>query len=293
MSGEPIEVSVVIPTFNSEHTIGPTLESLTKQRTGRSWEVVVADNGSDDGTVDVVESFRDRLPKLTLVDTSDKRGISHARNRASAASTGPYLAFLDADDQVSENWVEGIARALERVESAATPRDHALLNEPWVQETRDPPTPDGIQQNWFPPYLPHTGAGGLGIRRELHEQIGGFDETFIACEDNDYCFRIQLAGGRLGSVEGAFYYYRFKDSMRGIFRQAFVYAEETARLQRRYRQRGVRPIGAWKWPFRYWPTIAKTLPTVYRKGGRARLAWVVGWELGRYSGSFKHRVFSI
>jgi GT2 family glycosyltransferase len=293
LNASQVEVSVVIPTFNSGNTIGDTLESLVAQVTDRTWEVVVADNGSTDDTNQVIESFHGRLPRLTLVDTSDRRGISHARNRASASADGGYLAFLDADDQVDERWVDAVAKALERYDSAATPRDHDRLNAPWVRETRDPPTPDGLQHNWFPPYLPHTGAGGLGIRREMHEAIGGFDEEFLACEDNDYCFRIQLAGGTLGTAEGSIYYYRFKDTIRGIFRQAFIYAEETARLQRKYRRRGVRTAKAWQWPIRYWPTIARSLPRIYAKGGRARLAWVVGWELGRYSGSFKHRVFSI
>jgi len=293
MTAGEVEVSVVIPTFNSEPTIGGTLESLARQETARSWEVVVADNGSTDDTVAVIESFRDRLPSLTVLDASDRRGISYARNCASAVSRGRYLAFVDSDDQVEEGWIDAVAKALDRYEAAATPHDHDRLNAPWVRETRDPPTPDGLQQNWFPPYLPHTAGGGMAVRREIHESLGGFDETFVACEDNDYCFRIQLAGGKLGTVEGAVYYYRLKDTIRGIFRQAFLYAEETARLQRKYRRRGERRGKAWRWPIRYWPAIARSLPRVHTKGGRARLAWLVGWELGRYSGSLKHRVFSI
>jgi glycosyltransferase involved in cell wall biosynthesis len=293
VTGDSVDVSVVIPTFNSGKTIGPTLESLERQQWDGSWEVIVGDNGSSDDTVAVVDSFRDRVPGLRVVDASAKPGISFARNQASAVARGRNLAFCDADDQVNEVWVAAMARTLEVYESAATPRDHNLLNEPWVSSTRDPPTPDGLQENWFPPYLPHTGAGGLGVRREVHEAIGGFDENFVACEDNDYCFRIQLEGGRLGTAEGAIYYYRFKDTVSGIFRQAFIYAKETARLQRKYRQRGVRTRKIWQWPIRYWPTILRELPRIGTKAGRARLAWLVGWELGRYSGSFKHRVFSI
>ena len=177
------------------------------------------------------------MPSLRIVDASERQSIGYARNQGVEAASGRLIAYCDADDAVSEGWLEAIAAGLARYGGVATPRDHDLLNEDWVRDS-DPPTASGYHENWYPPYLPHTGSGGMGVRRELHEAIGGFDESFSSCEDNDYCFRLQLEGVELGSVEGAVYHYRFKDTIRTIFRQAYWYSEDNARIQRQYRSRG-------------------------------------------------------
>jgi glycosyltransferase involved in cell wall biosynthesis len=286
------ELSVVIPARNAADTIGVQLESLARQRFDRPWEVVVVDNGSADDTRAVVESFADRLPRLRIVDASDRQGIGYARNRGVEAAGGMLIAYCDADDAVSEGWLEAIAAGLGRYGGVATPRDHDLLNEDWVRDSRDPPTPSGYHENWYPPYLPHTGSGGMGIRRELHEAIGGFDESFSSCEDNDYCFRLQLEGVELGTVEGAVYHYRFKDTVRAIFGQAYWYSEDNARIQRQYRSYGA-PPKRWTWAIKYWPALLGALPGVVTKRGRARIAWTLGWELGRLFGSVKYRVLAV
>jgi O-antigen/teichoic acid export membrane protein/glycosyltransferase involved in cell wall biosynthesis len=288
-----VDLSVIIPARNAAATIGAQLDSLTRQRWDGRWEVVVVDNGSTDDTAEIVRTFSDRLPSLRVIDASQRKGISYARNRGVAAARGRLIAFCDADDEVSDGWVEAIARGLERHAAVATPRDHDRLNEKWIRESREPPTPTGLQENWFPPYLQHTGTGGLGIRRELHEAIGGFNETLRSCEDNDYCFRLQLHGGDLGHVEGAVYHYRFRSSGLGIFRQAYWYAEQNAKLQRMYRGTGGPAPRRWSWPVKYWPVIVKALPGVVHRSGRVRLAWILGWELGRIWGSVRYRVLAI
>lgn len=288
-----VDLSVIMPARNAAETIGTQLLSLARQRWDGRWEVVVVDNGSTDGTAELARAFADRVPSLRVIDASQKVGISYARNRGVEAAHGRLLAFCDADDEVSDGWVAAIARGLERHAAVATPRDHDRLNAKWIRDSRQPPTPTGLQDNFFPPYLQHTGTGGLGIRRELHEAIGGFDETLESCEDNDYCFRLQLHGGDLGHVEGVLYYYRFRSSARGIFRQAYWYAEQNAKLQRMYRGTGGPAPRRWTWPVKGWPEIVKALPGAVHRSGRVRLAWVVGWELGRIWGSLRYRVLAI
>ena len=285
----PCELSVVIPARNAAATIGVQLESLARQRFDLPWEVVVVDNRSTDETRAIVQSFADRLPRLRIVDASGRQGIGYARNQGVEAAGGRLIAFCDADDAVSDGWLEAIAAGLARYGGVATPRDHDLLNDDWVRDSRDPPTPSGYHENWYPPYLPHTGSGGMGIRRKHHEAIGGFDESFSSCEDNDYCFRLQLQGVELGTVEGAVYHYRFKDTLRAMFRQAYWYAEDNARVQRQYRSYGARPK-RWTWAIKNWPALLRAVPGVVTKSGRARMAWMLGWELGRIRGSVKYRV---
>jgi O-antigen/teichoic acid export membrane protein/glycosyltransferase involved in cell wall biosynthesis len=292
-ASEQAEVSVVIPARNAAAMIVTQLESLARQRFDRPWEVIVVDNASTDDTVAVARSYADRLPALVVLRAPEGHGISYARNRGVEAARGRLIAFCDADDEVSEDWLAAVTRGLERYGAVATPRDHDRLNRAWVRESRDPPTPDGLHRNWYPPYLPHTGGGGMGVRRDVHEAIGGFDESLSSCEDNDYCFRLQLQGVELGPAEGAVYYYRFKDSIGAIFRQAYWYAEQHALLQRMYRTDEFDPPRRWTWPVKNWSVIVRALPGIGHKGGRARLAWLVGWEVGRIWGSVRHRVLAV
>jgi glycosyltransferase involved in cell wall biosynthesis len=286
----PVTLSVLITCLNAADTIGGQLEALAAQRWSEPWEVVVADGGSTDETLGVVESFTERLPGLRVVDASDRRGIAHGFNVAAAASRGAYLAFCEADDEVGAGWVSAVAEALRANELVGCPGEPTKLNPSWILASRE--TTPRLERVWFPPFLEHASTLGLGIRRVLFERIGGFDEEFRAMQDADLCFRAQLAGAELVLAPDAVVHYRFRTAFRDIYRQARLYAECFAQLQRKYQPAGTRPRGAWKWPFSHWRPILRQLGGVGDRAGRARLAWLLGWQMGRFRGSVKHRVLA-
>ena len=89
-----VVLSAIIPCLNAADTIGVQLDALSKQKWDKPWEVIVADNGSSDDTVKIVEYYQDRFQRLRIVDASDKKGPSHARNVGADASNAELLAFL-------------------------------------------------------------------------------------------------------------------------------------------------------------------------------------------------------
>jgi glycosyltransferase involved in cell wall biosynthesis len=111
-----MKLSVVIPCFNAASTLGTQLEALARQRYNQDWEVIIADNGSTDGSLAVAESYKSRLPGLRVVDSSDRRGAAHARNIGALNSTGDHLLYCDADDEVAPGWMAAMAEALSRHE---------------------------------------------------------------------------------------------------------------------------------------------------------------------------------
>ncbi|HEY7707471.1 MAG TPA: glycosyltransferase [Gaiellaceae bacterium] len=285
-------VSVIVPCLNAADTIGGQLDALARQEWDEPWEVVVADNGSTDGTREVVARWADRLPGLRVIDASARQSAGHAMNRGVEEARGESVTFADADDEVGEGWLAALGTALREHEFVACRQDHAKLNEPWVQASREQRFDTGLPTTYFPPYLPYTGAGALGIRKELHERAGGFDEG-LYLEDLDYCLRVQLLGPRLHFVPDAVIHYRFRDSLGGIFRQAYNYGRGMAAVQRKHKPRGTRFPGQRKWLVTGWKPVLLELPNARRKGGRARLAWILGGQLGRYRGSFEHRVLAV
>src|SRR5258706_4249279 len=109
----PPRLSVIIPCFNSEATLGAQLSALAAQSSTYAWEVLVADNGSRDGTAALAKSFRDRLPALRIVDASATRGAAYARNAGAQAAQGSALLFCDADDEMAAGYLETMGRALD------------------------------------------------------------------------------------------------------------------------------------------------------------------------------------
>jgi GT2 family glycosyltransferase len=254
---------------------------------------LLVDNGSTDGSVEVAEHYRDRLPALRVVDASARAGQAFALNEGVRAAASEAIAFCDADDEVGEGWVAAVGDALTRHDFVSCRQDPVKLNEPWVAATREAAFADGLPRLWFPPYVTHAGSGAMAIRRAVHEAIGGFDESMPCLFDTDYSVKAQLAGFELVFVPEAVVHYRYRATLRGIFDQARRYAEQMARIQRRYKSPGERVAGQRTWLVEGWRPLLGTLPQLGRRAGRARLAWHVGWQIGRYAGSVRYRVLAV
>ena len=164
-----MKLSVVIPCLNGAATIGEALDGLAAQSWDGDWEIVVADNGSNDATAEVLESYRETLPNLRVVDASARRGQSFAMNIGAELAQGEWLAFCDADDIVGEGWLPAGARELARHELIAYAQDEARLNPPWLQESRERIFSVTLPTTWFPPYAPFSGAGCMAMHRSVFE----------------------------------------------------------------------------------------------------------------------------
>lgn len=285
-------LTVVVPCLNEEETIGGQLSALAAQEWERPWEVLVVDNGSDDGSVAVVESFRGRVPGLRVVDASEKRSQAHALNVGAHEALADAVAFCDADDEVAPGWVAAMGDALREHELVGCAADGTKLNEPWVRDVRVL-DPDEASRLWFPPYLPFAGSGGLGVHRRIHDQAGGFDESMPVLFDVDFCVRAQKLGAGFFHVPEAVIHYRFRHAWREIFGQARKYALYGAYLQKRHKPAGTGFPGLAKWAFTGWRPVLGSLARIWSRGTRAKLAWQLGWLLGRLHGSLRYRVRAV
>lgn len=190
---EPL-VSVVIPAYQAARTLPLCLEALSRQGSDRgSWEVIVVDDGSTDGSGDIAAALG------AIVVRQENRGASAARNRGAAQARGELLVFIDADCIPGPDLVQGHVRAFRESGGGAFVGgaiEHYRPGACWVSYCdhyasawymQDPRAPrDGVR-----PYLHTT---NLGIPRRLHDAIGPFDESLATGEDVDYCGRAQEAG---------------------------------------------------------------------------------------------------
>lgn len=127
-SNKPL-VSVITPAYNAERFIGETIESVLKQ-TYSKWEMIIVDDKSTDRTVEIVESYMEKDPRIKLIKLEKNSGSAIARNTAMDNAKGRYLAFLDSDDV----WME---EKLERQLQFMKENDIAFSFTKYVRMTED------------------------------------------------------------------------------------------------------------------------------------------------------------
>jgi glycosyltransferase involved in cell wall biosynthesis len=284
-----MKFSVIIPCLNAARTIGAQLEALADQHCDELWEVIVSDNGSTDQSLEIVNGFRNRLPTVSIVDASDRRGAAHARNVGARTARGESLLFCDADDEVAPGWLSAMADALSKYDFVACRVDFGKLNEPWMKSMfQDHQQTRGLQKASYAPYLEHAGGGTLGVKKYVHESVGGFDESLTAHEDTDYCFRIQLSGVKLHFETTALLNIRCRNMLSGAFRQASLWAEQTVFLSRKYQPCKSNDGVEWRSFVKAGRRLLLSAPQLRSRIGRALWVWDLGWQVGRLKGSFKY-----
>jgi len=181
----PGMVSCVIPVYNGERFLGEALESVFAQ-TFSHYEVVVVDDGSEDGTPTILKGYGDRIRSLR----QDNQGPSAARNLGMRESRGEFISFIDADDLWVDNKLE-VQMARIR-ESPNLELVSGQMKSFWVPELEEE-----AQQLETHPF--HAARAVLSpctvlFRRTLAKRIGGFDVRLRHGEDTEWFMRMMKSG---------------------------------------------------------------------------------------------------
>ena len=213
-------VSVIIAAYNAEETLDAQLDALERQTADFSFEVLVCDNGSTDGTAALTRRRMQRTPHLRLIDASARRGPGAARNAGARAARAPFLVFCDADDVVADDWL-----ALMHGSLSEAPFVSGTSRRPELNSRPENPTyfDWSLYRMPFFPYLAGAGAGNMGIHKAVFDEVGGFDETLRTGEDLDLCWRVQLAGYPLIANDSAIVNVSNRTGLRATMRQGFGY----------------------------------------------------------------------
>jgi glycosyltransferase involved in cell wall biosynthesis len=287
-----MKLSVIVPCYNAATTIVETLEALLPQDPGVPWELIVADNGSTDCTRELVRNYVARHERMRLVDASRRRGPGPARNVGAAAAQGELLAFCDADDVASDTWLKEITAGIEEFGFVASRMDSFRLNDPVVARQKSSLQSKGLMHYDYVEFLPHAGTSGMGVRKELHEKVDGFDEAFECCEDCDYCWKLQLAGHQLVFLPEALIHVRFRNQIRGHLRQARQWGKYNVLLVKKYRRLGM-PKPGWRAAYREWSRLLGHLRRIRNPVERTRFLWNGSFRLGHVIGSLRYGCFAL
>jgi GT2 family glycosyltransferase len=275
-----------MPVRDAADLVAHQLAALQAQ-TYADFEVVVADNGSTDHTVETVHRAAGSL-RLRVVDASQRPGVSHARNVGARHATAAKILFCDADDVAYPGWVAGLAAALDEADLVGGHLEVTGVNPPRVLGWSGSPTHKGLPVTMR--YLPYAVGANLGLRRAVLDCVGEFDESYVGGhEEVDLAWKAQHAGMRLGFAPDAVIHYRLRGSLRGMARQRYWYGRSYAQLYRAFRGSGVTPTPLRR-ELRFYVMLVRSLPRDVRHGRFGFWLGTAAWTMGRLAGDFRFRV---
>jgi glycosyltransferase involved in cell wall biosynthesis len=194
----PPTVSVVIPAYNEATYIDRLLAALSLQDF-KDFEVIVSDAQSQDGTRQVVDSFKGKLD-IEFIE-APPRGPAHGRNVGASKAKGEWLLFFDADVDLDDPaFIRNLLRGVEEKGWNTSSGQLKVSGNSWLAKL-------GHSQGYmnFAAHTKHPIAQGYCIitRRKIFESSGGFNEKIRYGEDNDYVTRTAKYG--FGFVKNAHY----------------------------------------------------------------------------------------
>ena len=180
-------VSVIIPTYNRAAMIKRAVASVLQQ-TYTDFEVIVADDGSNDDTGDSLRHLSEKVKYVFL----EHGGRSYARNHALRLATGTYIAFLDSDDEFFPHTLGTQIEQLEKNLDYGMVYGQAIcVNEQGEQITIYPADASGWIYDRVAFYIPLTIIlPTVMVRKSVLDRVGGFDEKMERFEDTDMWRRI-------------------------------------------------------------------------------------------------------
>jgi GT2 family glycosyltransferase/glycosyltransferase involved in cell wall biosynthesis len=205
----PVDVSIIIPVHNKWHFTRACLNSIleTSSCDDISCELILADDGSSDETVQATQSY----PGLKVVKTEKNVGFLRNCNNAAQHARGRHILFLNNDTVVLPGWLTHLYRTLEDEESVAITGSKLLYPDELIQEAGGVLFNDGTAQNIGRGYKRFTpvfnikretdyiSGASILVRKSFWDSVGGFDERYkhAYCEDSDLAMTARSRGLRV------------------------------------------------------------------------------------------------
>ena len=222
------EVSIIIPTYNSEAYVAQAIESVLHQ-TYINFEIILVDDASTDSTLEIVNNFDDE--RLKVISNKQNRGVSYARNCGIKAAKGNWIALLDSDDWYAPERLEKLLFVAHKEKANLVADDLNLIRDrelqPWstlLQENEreiplikiidaiefvvsDRPNPINAKRNWSLGY-----TKPLIERKFLLQHNIEYDENIHVGEDFVLYLECLRHQARFALVSQPYYYYRTRET---------------------------------------------------------------------------------
>lgn len=214
-----LDFSIVIVSYNTKKILDDCLKSVIKHTKNINYEIIVVDNGSQDGSVDLVKSYTKKFAQVILVDTKENLGFGIGNNRGVEVARGKHLLFLNSDTLFIDNALEKVlgdlqddkigvysCRLLNSDKSIQASGGYfpTLLNVfAWQLFIDDLPVIKSYIHSFHPslsyykknPLLDWVTGAFMIVPKSVFLEAGGFDKNiFMYTEEMELCYRISRLG---------------------------------------------------------------------------------------------------
>ena len=244
MSQGPV-VSIIIVTYNNADVIGGCLQALVRQRFC-SFEVLLVDNASQDGTLAIVEreqgAFATRNISLQILPQTVNFGFAGGNRLGAEVAAGEMLVLLNPDTEAAAEWLQQLVEAAAADSSVGIAASKLLVydsgridsaGDGCMTSGRGFKRGEGHEASCYvrQEYVFGACGGAMLIKKAVVEDIGFLDERFfLIYEDVDFCFRSRLAGWKTLFVPGAIVYHKVRTSICHLSDIAVYYSVRNAKL---------------------------------------------------------------
>jgi len=252
------KVSVVVCAYNAESTMAACLDSLQQLRYP-AYEVVVIDDGSTDRTGWIADQYEG-----VHVVHQENLGLSAARNVGIAASTGEIIAFTDSDCVVDPDWLHYLVATFLSSGQPAVGGPNLAPPEDSLVATCVAASPGGpLHVLLNDEEAEHIPGCNMAFRREVLEEIGGFDPIYRAAGDDvDLCWRLQERGYRIGFSPAAMVWHFRRNTVKAYVGQQRGYGKAEGLLYFRHPQR-FNALGYSRWRGRIYGGIYSLFTSLF------------------------------
>lgn len=211
------KVSLVMPVFNTRRYVGEAVASVLAQR-WRDWELIVWDDGSDDGAGDAARHAAGDDPRIRLFRSDANHGTTYTLNQAFAKAQGTYFGVIDSDDRLHPDALRQTVAHLDR-----RPKIGLVYTRYRVMDERGNPGLVGTRCRIS--YDPNRLLLDFMVyhfrlfRRRWFEHVGGFDESYRYAQDYEFCLRMSEVTP-IRQVPRVLYDYRVHDRSVSLSRRS-------------------------------------------------------------------------
>lgn len=204
------KISVVLTTKNEEKNIGELLKNLVKQED--PYEVIIVDSESTDRTREIIQEYSQKHDQIKLFDFPGTRAES--MNHGIKQATGEAVAFIGGDDIADKNWLREVRKGLNKsdiIVGSLVSRDQERVK-----------NIENVKLFHKGVNISYPGTNTI-YKKEILDELGGFDSWFSSAEDLEINYRAVDAGYKIGQHKDAKVYYRPRNSPMAFVKQSFWY----------------------------------------------------------------------
>lgn len=240
MPGEAISISIVVPCRNEARGIAEALDSILAQDlSGFTWEVLIADGMSDDGTREILKRYTCAEPRIRVID-NPRRTVPAGLNAAIRGACGDVILRMDAHTSYAPDYVRRSVETLCQTGAAnvggpARTRSHGYWGGAIAAAYHSPLACGGARFH-NPEYEGWADTVPYGCwRKATLMDLGLFDETLVRNQDDELNLRLWRAGMRVWQSPAIVSWYRPRGSLRQLFQQYFQYGFWKVAVIRKHR----------------------------------------------------------